>query len=154
MVLLVADPSHAEEIAGWLHLIGFDDVRGWALAADVLAADGPGGSDHLSLDAVALDEARRRLAHETPPLLLDVRTAGERLFGIIPGATAVALNGLDDWAREHTARDVPVIVHCQSGTRAIIGASVLRARGFTNVTPMTGGYEAWTAAGLPVHTTP
>jgi hydroxyacylglutathione hydrolase len=70
-------------------------------------------------------------------------------LGLIPGATPVALSGLDDWAAS-APRDVPLIVHCQTGTRAIVGASLLRARGFTDVTPMTGGFEAWTAAGHPV----
>lgn len=149
VVLLVADESHVAQLAMWLHVIGFDDVRGWALAGDVLKADGPDGSDHLSLNSVPLDDARDRLAQSNPPLLIDVRTAGERLHGKIPGATEVALNALDDWSRAHTPSG-PIILHCQSGTRAIIGASVLRARGFSDVHPMAGGYEAWVSAGLPV----
>jgi rhodanese-related sulfurtransferase len=152
VALLVADEAHVKELAGLLHLIGFDDLRGWALAADVLAADGPGGSDHLTLDAVTLDEARARLSRDAAPQLIDVRSASERAGGMIPGATSVALTMLDDWARDHAEPATPVIVHCQTGTRAIIGASVLRARGFTDVTPLTGGFEAWTAVGLPVHT--
>ena len=149
VALLVASEVDVAGLVAWLRLIGFDDVRGWALAADVLAADGAEGAGRLSLETVALDEARRRLVDGSGALLLDVRTAGERQLGLIPGATPVALSGLDDWAAS-APRDVPLIVHCQTGTRAIVGASLLRARGFTDVTPMTGGFEAWTAAGHPV----
>jgi hydroxyacylglutathione hydrolase len=40
-------------------------------------------------------------------------------------------------------------VHCQSGARSAIAASVLRARGVSQVMNMTGGYLAWCAKGLP-----
>jgi hydroxyacylglutathione hydrolase len=47
-------------------------------------------------------------------------------------------------------RDTPIAVHCQGGTRSAIAASLLQAQGFTNVANVTGGIQAWTAAGLPV----
>ncbi|HWH52107.1 MAG TPA: rhodanese-like domain-containing protein, partial [Gemmatimonadaceae bacterium] len=48
------------------------------------------------------------------------------------------------------APDAPIALHCGGGTRSSIAASLLLARGFTNVFNATGGYGAWTAAGLPV----
>jgi hydroxyacylglutathione hydrolase len=47
-------------------------------------------------------------------------------------------------------RDTPIAVHCQGGTRSAIAASLLQAHGFTNVANVTGGIQAWTAAGLPL----
>jgi len=41
-------------------------------------------------------------------------------------------------------------VHCQGGTRSAIAASVLQARGFTNVVNLTGGFAEWQAGGHPV----
>jgi len=41
-------------------------------------------------------------------------------------------------------------VHCETGTRASIAASLLMARGFSDVTVLTGGYDGWRKAGLPV----
>jgi hydroxyacylglutathione hydrolase len=47
-------------------------------------------------------------------------------------------------------RDRPLVLQCQGGSRSAIGASLLRARGFTNVANLAGGYAAWRDAGLPV----
>ena len=52
---------------------------------------------------------------------------------------------LDEIPTEH-----PVVLHCQSGARSAIAASVLQARGLGNVVNMVGGYGAWQRAGLPV----
>jgi hydroxyacylglutathione hydrolase len=46
-------------------------------------------------------------------------------------------------------RDRPLVLHCQSGARSAIAASVLRSHGFDNVIDLQGGYAAWQAAGHP-----
>jgi rhodanese-related sulfurtransferase len=40
----------------------------------------------------------------------------------------------------------PTVVHCASGYRSMIAASVLATAGFDDVSDLLGGYEAW--AGL------
>ena len=45
-----------------------------------------------------------------------------------------------------------MVVHCQAGTRSAIAASVLERAGRGGVANLVGGFEAWTAAGLPVVT--
>jgi hydroxyacylglutathione hydrolase len=47
-------------------------------------------------------------------------------------------------------RDESIVVLCQGGTRSSIGASLLMARGFTDVSHLTGGIDAWRKAGLPL----
>jgi hydroxyacylglutathione hydrolase len=44
----------------------------------------------------------------------------------------------------------PVVLQCQGGARSAIAASVLQARGIADVINLTGGYQAWHAAGLPI----
>jgi hydroxyacylglutathione hydrolase len=46
--------------------------------------------------------------------------------------------------------DRPVAVHCKGGYRSAIAASLLRRAGFQRVVNVTGGFDAWSAAGLPV----
>ena len=48
----------------------------------------------------------------------------------------------------------PVVVHCQSGYRSAIAASILAQLGRSDVLDMVGGYNAWAASKLPVATTP
>jgi len=87
------------------------------------------------------------------PLVLDVRSRTHReLDGRrIPGARGVDLDDL-----EGTLADVPrnreVVVYCAcpNEVTAVKVAMQLRDRGFRRVRPLTGGVDAWVAAGLRV----
>jgi hydroxyacylglutathione hydrolase len=155
VALLVASAADAARLAQRLHLIGFDRVLGFAVADEAIAARRTAGQPVASLAAADLADVRRRLAGPRSPRLVDVRSAAERMHGTIPGALGVPLGDLREWAARAPPANgtaLPVVVHCQTGTRAVIGASVLVAAGFSDVTPMAGGFDAWTAAGLPVST--
>jgi hydroxyacylglutathione hydrolase len=41
----------------------------------------------------------------------------------------------------------PIVVHCASGWRSSVAASLLREHGFENVADLAGGYNAWVRAG-------
>jgi rhodanese-related sulfurtransferase len=45
-------------------------------------------------------------------------------------------------------------VYCAGGARSAIGASVLAARGFVDVSDLLGGFEAWKAEVAGAHTGP
>lgn len=78
--------------------------------------------------------------------MLDVRNRSEWDEGHVPGARLVPLAELN--ARLEELRDTgPIAVHCQSGARSAVAASVLRAAGFADVTNVDGGYTAWLRAG-------
>jgi hydroxyacylglutathione hydrolase len=47
-------------------------------------------------------------------------------------------------------RTQPVVLVCESGSRSSIGASLLTATGFTDVTNLAGGINAWRQEGLPL----
>jgi hydroxyacylglutathione hydrolase len=80
-------------------------------------------------------------------LIVDVRGEGEWNAGHIPNSLNLPLAELDQRLDEIPRS--PLIVHCQSGSRAAIAASLLRARGFGEVQLFTGGLAEWRAAGLP-----
>jgi len=46
-------------------------------------------------------------------------------------------------------RSRPIITHCVVGPLGAIAAKTLQDMGFTNVSYMEGGIEAWKAAGFP-----
>ncbi len=81
--------------------------------------------------------------------LLDVRTAAEWREGHLPGARHIPLGFLPD-RLEEVSRDRPVIVYCQSGSRANIAASLLLARGFSHVSVFADGFAEWKATGRPI----
>lgn len=81
--------------------------------------------------------------------VLDVRGLSEWNEGHLPGAQHIMLGYLPKRIAE-LPRNKPIVVQCRSGNRSAIGASLLQARGFTEVMNLAGGYRDWATAGLPV----
>jgi hydroxyacylglutathione hydrolase len=52
---------------------------------------------------------------------------------------------LRGWAAELESA-CPVVAYCAGGYRSSIAASLLRGRGFADVSDLIGGYQAWAAA--------
>jgi rhodanese-related sulfurtransferase len=77
---------------------------------------------------------------------LDVRTQAEWDQGHIAKSTLIPLDDLQARLGE-LPRDRDIVVICRSGARSKEGAAILRQAGFTRVTCMTGGLQAWNAAG-------
>lgn len=139
---LIAEPSALGEVLARLRSIGIDNV-GDAFDAAAVKASGLRTESYRS-------ESPRQLRERIEGgqvRLLDVRAATEFQAGHIPRAEHRFLGKL---LREIETldRSLPVVAQCQSGGRSAIATSLLQRAGF-DVTNMTGGYAAWTAAGLP-----
>lgn len=145
-VLIADDGPDAEALMRELSLIGFDRVVGWAASAVIDAWRTLG----RTLDRVRTVDARALAALDEAEVI-DVRASSEWEAGHIPGARHIFLGDLLDEA-DVLPRDRPLVVACQGGSRSSIGASLLRARGFTNVVNFSGGFAEWRNAGLPVET--
>ncbi len=128
-----------------LALIGFDRVRGY-FAAEALALWRAQGGPIEQIEQLSVDDLARK-RHGLA--ILDVRSRSEWESGHLPGAQLIPLTELPDRLGE-VAADRPVAVHCQSGSRSAIAASLLQARGHRAVANVTGGMGAWETAGLPV----
>jgi glyoxylase-like metal-dependent hydrolase (beta-lactamase superfamily II)/rhodanese-related sulfurtransferase len=75
-------------------------------------------------------------------LVVDVRQANEYTSGHVPGARHVELGAI---ARSDLPAE-PLTVMCGHGERAMSAASLLTARGRTDVTVFAGGPDTWTTA--------
>jgi rhodanese-related sulfurtransferase len=80
---------------------------------------------------------------------LDVRNQEEWDQYHIAESTLIPLNQLKDRVTE-LPKDKDIVVVCRSGRRSQSGASILQKAGFTNVSSLSGGLNAWTAANYPV----
>jgi rhodanese-related sulfurtransferase len=122
-----------------------------------LAYAPPYGSakDPLNIAAfVAENEQAGLVAHADPAdverlvaegyQLVDLRTPREYAGGTIPGALNIPLDELRNRMEELKA-DRPVLVFCQVGQRAYIGARILRSSGRKDVLNLAGGYTWYTA---------
>jgi rhodanese-related sulfurtransferase len=81
--------------------------------------------------------------------ILDVRRESEWETGHIDGAVWWPLDNFKV-APPEIDRSAPVAVHCKGGYRSMIACSLLRRAGFANVINVTGGFDAWQHAKLPV----
>ncbi len=141
-IVLVTPPGHESEAKVRLARIGFDRVLG-ALdhPVDAFVAN-PALVEPLSrLSAAALAERTRTI----PDLvLIDVRNSGEVALGTIPGARTISLPALLT-NLDQLDQTAPTVVFCAGGYRSAIASSLMRSRGFTDVSDLIGGYTAWSA---------
>lgn len=83
--------------------------------------------------------------------LIDVRMEQELDGGTIPGSQHIPLDTiLDTVPRNIPDPQAPVVVYCKSGMRGGMAQGALRKLGYTNVSNIVGGFDAWQKAGLPI----
>jgi rhodanese-related sulfurtransferase len=76
-------------------------------------------------------------------LFIDVRTPGEFKGKHIREFKNIPLNLLPQKAEKELAKDKEVIVICQSGMRSGQASKILKKLGYTKVTNVKGGMNAW-----------
>jgi hydroxyacylglutathione hydrolase len=155
VMLIGAEPALSSAVDD-LALIGIDHVAGVA-GLDVIdswrkAGKKFGDVAETSVESLAASlqsgkEVEERSGEEVT--VVDVRNAGEWSAGHIPGAVHVPLSALPS-RLDSIPRDRAVVVHCQSGARAVIACSLLQSAGFTQIESLRGGFAAWQAAGHAV----
>lgn len=128
------------------------------------SGEGPPGIDEL-LERVrsGYDRVEPREAYEAAEageaLLVDIRYAALRdRDGLIPGALVIERNELE-WrldprgshrAPEAKSHDLRIVVICNEGYASSLAVDSLRRLGLHRATDLTGGFQAWRSAGLPV----
>ncbi len=142
-IILMDEPGRELEGKNRLARIGFDRVIGYLENPfDVMLAH----RDDVRIASRLTSEAFGERAGEVADLqLVDVRNPGEAEAGMIPGAVNIPVGQLPDRLAElDPAR--PTVVYCAGGYRSSVAASLLRQRGFADVSDILGGYNAWEAA--------
>ncbi|QDV26478.1 MBL fold metallo-hydrolase [Aureliella helgolandensis] len=142
---LIADPSQLSEATRILRKIGLDDVRGYFDASKLRQA----GLASESYETATPTELASRI-ESGEVHLVDVRSNSEWNSSRIKQADHKFLGRLPDNVAE-LEEGKPIVTQCQAGGRSAIAASILQASGL-QVINMTGGFAAWTAAGLSVDT--
>jgi glyoxylase-like metal-dependent hydrolase (beta-lactamase superfamily II) len=148
-IVIVATPGRENEAAVRLGRIGFDHIAGYlkdGLQSLKSRPDLTAETERLSAPLAA-----EILASSQPPMLIDVRTPHERDRKYIPGSVSIPLNRLVESMTE-LPKDRPLLVYCAGGYRSSIAASLLKSRGFLDVSEISAGFAGWEAGKLPVQT--
>lgn len=141
-VVVIAPEGQEQAVATRFARIGYDHVVGYVADPEGYFVDHAGDMQPAS----RLNVAQADQAMETVEGLqvLDIRNPGEVAGGMIPGAKHIPLAELGKRTAELDPSK-PLLVYCAGGWRSSVGSSLLRRKGFADVSDLLGGYGAWSA---------
>jgi hydroxyacylglutathione hydrolase len=120
--------------------IGFDTIAG--------ALDGgmdawrSSGREVSSFESVDIEDLAEWVISAEPMTVVDARDENEWVAGHVPGAVHMYVPDVPHHAHE-IPREAPVAVHCASGYRAGIAASLLEQAGLKRIIHVNGQYSDW-----------
>lgn len=100
---------------------------------------------------LSVADFEKQIGTKSEKVVLDVRTPNEYNGGHL--AQAKLMNVNDSNFKQQLSslqKDKPVYVYCAAGVRSNKAAKIMRQEGFTQVFELSGGIQAWQAAGKPV----
>ncbi|GIV95797.1 MAG: MBL fold hydrolase [Herpetosiphonaceae bacterium] len=146
-IALIADETLVQPVQQILQLIGIDDLAGY-WAADDIASWGCSGRPYGQIERCKA-QAARPLLELDGIAVLDVRTAAEYAAGHLPGSINIPLGYLPGRLDE-LPQHRPILVHCESGLRSAIAASILISGGCRHVIDLCDGFRAWRTLDYPI----
>jgi hydroxyacylglutathione hydrolase len=142
-IVLFTEPGQELEAKNRLARIGFDQVIGYLGSPFKTMFEHQHDIQVASrLTAKAFDQ---RVAEIGGLQVVDVRNPGEVAAGAIPNAVTIPVGQLPARLGELDL-SLPTVVYCAGGYRSSVAASLLRHNGFTDVSDILGGYNAWEEA--------
>jgi hydroxyacylglutathione hydrolase len=132
IVLLAANELEANRLRSRLSFVGIDNVVGFMTSLEGLRLD--------TVPTISTGEFEKLIS----PFILDVRTTSEYEAGHIETAKQLHAGRVMHKLAE-LPKDEPIIAHCQSGARATVVISALRAAGY-DVSELEGSYSAYAKA--------
>ena len=88
------------------------------------------------------EDLRQKIEAKETFVLLDVRRPDEVAIAVLPDATHIPIEEIEERVGELDA-DAETVVYCHHGVRSLSVTVYLRNRGFRNVTSLAGGIDLW-----------
>ncbi|SHN12735.1 hydroxyacylglutathione hydrolase [Cyclobacterium lianum] len=136
--VLIAEEAEVTDLTRKLMRIGLDNIKGFITPGQLADFEGGNLAKYSPIDKKEVKEKLKKGNVQ----VIDVRGASEFKQGHIDGAENIFVGKLDQHL-DQVSKEKEVIIHCQSGGRAAIAYSLLRAEGFRNVVNYAGGWEDW-----------
>jgi hydroxyacylglutathione hydrolase len=140
IVLAGGTDAQHREAQRQLHRIGFDSIAG-ALDGGMDAWQAA-GRDLASFETVDVEDMAAWILSAEPMTVVDTRDEHEWSGGHVPGAVHMYVPDVPYRAAE-IPHEAPVAVHCASGYRAGIAASLLERAGLKRIIHVNGPYSDW-----------
>jgi rhodanese-related sulfurtransferase len=137
-LVLIMDAGTEDEVVTRLARVGYDNVLGRLEGG--IDAWRRSGRETDAIESIRAEEFARRFAASRLHVV-DVRRDGEFAAEHVEGARHAPLQAMPRQLAAFAAEE-PNYVHCASGYRSMIAASLLKARGYHNVVEVAGGFNA------------
>ncbi|HPI79785.1 MAG TPA: MBL fold metallo-hydrolase [Cyclobacteriaceae bacterium] len=145
-LLIVAAEGREEEVVARLARVGYDNSIGF-LKGGIQAWAGA-GKEMDTITTISAEEYARRIKDEKPKVI-DVRKPTEFSTEHVEGALNLPLDFINERLAEFP-KEGKFYMHCASGYRSMVAASILKSRGWQNFIEVSGGIKALCEAGIPV----
>ena len=143
-ILLITEPGKEEETVTRLARVGYDNTIGYLKGG--IEAWRAAGKEVDTVHSISPQQFEQELSKDAT--VLDVRRVNEYETEHLVNADNKPLDYINDWMAE-LDRSKPYYIHCAGGYRSMITSSILKARGFDNITEVAGGYGAIKNTNLP-----
>lgn len=137
-ILLVTDKGREEEVITRLARVGYDYTIGYL--KDGFEAWKAAGKETDSIVSIDAGELAEKMKSEDVKVV-DVRKKGEYVSEHVEGAIHMPLDDINDHLSDLDKNET-YYVHCAGGYRSMIYNSILKARGYTNLIDVKGGFKA------------
>jgi hydroxyacylglutathione hydrolase len=144
-LVLVAAEHRVEGLVRSLVRIGFDNIVGFVPDVEEWSFV---GNETATLEQITARDLYQTLLVADVDVV-DVRGLTEVEQGMIGGARHIHA-GLLKRHLDELPRNRTTILYCAGGDRSSIASSLLLAHGYKHVVNLTGGFNAWREAGLPI----
>jgi rhodanese-related sulfurtransferase len=146
-IVVVAPEGKEKETVMRLARVGFDNTLGYLKGG--ITAWKAAGMDVESITSIDVSEFAERFGKEENVKILDVRKPGEWKAGHIQDAQNFPLDFINRNMSE-VDKQQSYFVHCRSGYRSTIAASILKARGYHNLVDVIGSFDEIKKSQIPV----
>jgi len=142
-LLLITPLGREEESIIRLARVGYDNTLGYLKGGfDTWKNEGLEYDTVSSVSAETLEEIMDDATEEKEKVsIFDVRKDGEYTAEHIADVPSTPLDNINDHLAEFP-KEEEFYMHCASGYRSMIAASILKARGYHNVINVAGGFNA------------
>ncbi len=137
-IIFIAENGREQEIVTRFSRVGYDNVQGYLIGGIPNWIDH--GFETEKIGSISAIEFNKRLKEGTMDAAVDVRKESEYLSEHVIGVDNFPL----DFIHQNFAEIDPnkhYFLHCASGYRSLVAASIFKANGVDQVTDVRGGFE-------------
>ena len=145
-ILIIATEGREKEVVMRLARVGYDNALGYLDGG--MQAWKAAGKEIDQIETIDVEELTKQYQKHPEIQILDVRKPGEFEAEHIGSASNLPLDFLND-NMDKIDRETTYYMHCRSGYRSTIAASILKARGFERLINVQGAFDDISGSVIP-----